>query len=144
MGNKFMGIRDKDGNYMEGVLETKDGLYIGKFEYNKPQSGKFVSKLDKNICYEGEFAYGLLYGKGTYKTDNIYYSGDFKLGVFDGKDKMIYINHNIYETYEGNCHNNCAHGKGILIFKNNDIYKGDFVHKEQQANMIAMYNMANV
>ena len=116
-------------------LTGKGSLYL---QNGKKFEGNFINGelngwcryiSDKAICYEGLFIDGVLNGKGEIITINenrkkYIYKGDIKNFIKEG----IGIEKTNDYNYEGEFHNDYKHGKGKIIFYNNNSvsYEGDF------------------
>ena len=116
-------------------LTGKGSLYL---QNGKKFEGNFINGelngwcryiSDKAICYEGLFIDGVLNGKGEIITINenrkkYIYKGD----IINFKKEGIGIEKTNDYNYEGEFHNDIKHGKGKIIFYNNnsESYEGDF------------------
>ena len=139
-------------------LTGKGSLYL---QNGKKYEGNFINGelngwcryiSDKAICYEGLFIDGVLNGKGEIltinenrkkyiykgdirnfkkegigveKTNDYNYEGEFHNDIKHGKGKIIFYNNNS-ESYEGDFKNGEITGKGFYIWKNKHTYLGDF------------------
>ena len=105
-------------------IRNNGEVYEGKFNDGK-LNGKGIYKY-KDILYIGDFENNLRQGKGEKITKNYYYKGHFNNDQIDGYGRIQFINSNEGESeYEGFFKQNNIEGKGILRWKNGDIYEGE-------------------
>jgi serine/threonine protein kinase len=133
--------------------QTND-LYEGKFRNKKPD-GFGTYHFANGDKYEGDFSEGELEGLGTYhsKEKKEYFIGEFKNGKPNGRGTYRFANgsrldsefkegipskFSTYYTidrdrYEGqiNLDKMIPNGKGILYYRNGDIYEGEFLNGDR-------------
>ena len=109
MGNRSSSLKVvpyKDDAIYCGHVSSKKDVLLGHGK------GKYIDSKD-NI-YMGEFRKDSFHGKGI-----LYYNAD------PSQDEL----HRPY-SYEGDWVNNMKHGKGKMVFTNNDVYEGEFQYDE--------------
>ena len=157
-------------------LTGKGSLYL---QNGKKLEGNFINGelngwcryiSDNAICYEGLFIDGVLNGKGEIitinenrkkyiykgdiinfkkegigieKTNDYNYEGEFHNDIKHGKGKIIFYN-NDSESYEGDFNNGEITGKGFYIWKNKHNYLGDFLRGKMHGKGIYKWPDGNV
>ena len=124
-------------------------LYEGKFKNKKPDGFGTYHYVNGNK-YEGEFSESAMEGLGTFynKEKKEYFIGEFKNGELNGRGTYRFANGSRLDSefkkgvpskvstfytaerdrYEGemNINEMLPNGKGILYYRNGDIYNGEF------------------
>ena len=67
------------------------------------------------------------------------YTGEFLENKFDGKGKIIYEEHDLYNYYEGDFSEGYMHGSGNLIYKDGSCYKGNFDKNNFKGNGVFIF-----
>ena len=106
------------------VIYNNGQAYEGKFTNGK-LNGKGVYKY-KDALYVGDFSNFIRQGKGVLMNNKFRYIGQFNMGKIDGYGKIIFYEDKEGEgEYEGFFKNNNIEGKGIMKWKNGNVYEGD-------------------
>ena len=99
-------------------------VYEGKFKNGKI-NGKGIYKY-RDILYIGDFENNIRQGKGEKITKDYYYKGDFNNDKIDGYGRIQFINSSDGKSeYEGFFNKNNIEGKGIMKWRNGNVYEGD-------------------
>ena len=117
-GNKYIGEWKNDQFHGQGILLSINGDY-----------------------YQGDFIKGKLEGSGIYYSlkYKYNYTGEFLENKFDGKGKIIYEEHDLYNYYEGDFSEGYMHGSGNLIYKDGSCYKGNFDKNNFKGNGVFIF-----
>ena len=149
-GKLFTPSSTKIGTWRNGQFSgwgreiMKNGeVYEGKFCDGKI-NGKGIYKYRNKIFYVGDFENNLRQGKGEKITKDYHYKGEFSRNKINGYGKIQFFNSKDGETeYEGFFKDNNIEGKGIMKWKNGNIYDGQMKYgkmngygKLYQKNMI--------
>ena len=149
-GKLFTPSSTKIGTWRNGQFSgwgreiMKNGeVYEGKFCDGKI-NGKGIYKYRNKIFYVGDFENNLRQGKGEKITNDYHYKGEFNGNKINGYGKIQFFNSKDGETeYEGFFKDNNIEGKGIMKWKNGNIYDGQMKYgkmngygKLYQKNMI--------
>ena len=121
-----------EGSFRAGQLHGKGKIFYqegdifeGEFTNNNKTKGRYTYS-DGNV-YEGDFLDGKFHGVGFFEFAQgpvRTYLGDFVAGFFHGKGSMIFSDDAIYE---GNFLHDKRSGKGKLTIPDGGTYLGDFV-----------------
>ena len=113
-----------------------NGLFFGKGSIKFKNGDEF-----KGEFYEGEMRKGtFIYGNEDNSEKNYIYIGELNGEIRNGKGKMIYRNRDIYE---GDWKHNKKHGKGILYFDKGK-YDGEFYKDYFDGEGTLTYNNGNI
>ena len=106
------------------IIYNNGQVFEGKYENGK-LNGKGVYKY-QDVLYVGDFMNNIRQGKGVLITKNFRYHGQFNMGKIDGYGKIIFYNDKDNNgEYEGFFKNNNIEGKGIMKWKNGNVYEGE-------------------
>jgi len=97
-------------------------VFEGRYE-NGLLSGKGIFLNAKNDKYIGDFKYMRRWGKGKLATNKFIYEGDFYNNDIHGKGQIIFIENEA--EYKGSFQKNKISGKGVFTWKNGDRYEGE-------------------
>lgn len=100
-------------------------------------------KNNCNVCYtpwSTNFT-----GKGEIKSDNdIYYCGEIETGRANGKGELYYLYSNERDNYYGDVVNGSCQGNGVLVYRNGDVYEGNFNDNYPEGNGKITYKNGNI
>ena len=106
------------------IIYNNGQVFEGKFENGK-LNGKGVYKYKDNL-YIGDFVNSIRQGKGILINKRYRYHGQFNKGKIDGYGKIIFYENNEGQgEYEGFFKDNIIEGKGIMKWKNGNVYEGE-------------------
>ena len=106
------------------IIYNNGQVLEGKY-YKGKLNGKGVYKY-KDVLYIGDFRDNIREGKGVLLNNKFRYNGQFNMGKIDGYGKIVFLeNKEGIGEYEGFFKNNNIEGKGIMKWKNGNIYEGD-------------------
>ena len=131
LGRLFTPNSKKIGTWRNGQFTgwgreiRKNGdIFEGNFKNGKI-NGKGIYKYKDKILYVGDFENNLRQGKGEKITKNYHYIGEFNNDKIDGYGKIRFYNDKEGKfEYEGFFKRNNIEGKGIIKWKNGDVYQG--------------------
>lgn len=110
-----------------GTCKIANGEYTGEL-VNGVRQGYGVMTFSNRDIYDGDWDNGSMHGMGRYKfwnkTKERYthsYKGEFNHGVREGKGKMEYSNHDVYQ---GTWQNDHRTGDGICWFADGSVFHG--------------------
>lgn len=110
-----------------GTCRLENGEYTGELEKGVRQ-GYGVMTFDNRDIYDGDWDKGTMHGMGRFKFWNKEkgrythsYKGQFNHGVREGKGKMEYSNHDVYQ---GTWQNDHRTGDGICWFADGCVFHG--------------------
>lgn len=110
-----------------GTCKIENGEYTGEL-VNGVRQGYGVMTFSNRDIYDGDWEEGEMHGVGRYKFWNKEkgrythsYKGQFYHGVREGKGRMEYSNHDIYQ---GTWQNNYRTGDGICWFADGSVFHG--------------------
>ena len=106
------------------IIYDNGQVFEGNYNNGK-LSGKGIYKY-KDVLYIGDFYNNRRQGKGILINKRYRYNGQFNMGKIDGYGKIIfYENREGQGEYEGFFKDNNMEGKGIMKWKNGNIYEGE-------------------
>lgn len=122
---KLVCFKDKDRVKMiltPNKHQNWSGVYEGQAQDDKPH-GVGELRISETEYYKGEWALGIINGKGVLKTNTFIYEGGFQGGAFHGKGSV-----NFFEKgkYKGEFLNGKFDGYGIFNWLCGKAYKGDW------------------
>ena len=104
------------------AITPDGGRYYGPL-VNGKLHGSGRIEWGNGEVYEGDFANGLMAGRGKLRFHNGVYEGEFRDGLMWGKGELRYDNGRFYR---GEFVRTEMHGKGRLETPQGDVYEGDF------------------
>ena len=112
------------------LIDSSGNKYIGEWK-NDLFHGLGILLSKNGDFYQGDFIKGKMEGSGVFYSSqcNYNYFGEFLENKFDGKGKITYEGHDLYNYYEGNFSEGYKHGSGNLIYKDGSCYKGKIISK---------------
>ena len=106
------------------IIFNNSQVFEGKYENGK-LNGKGAYKYKDNL-YVGDFINNIREGKGVLINNRFRYKGQFNEGKINGYGKIVFLeNKEGNGEYEGFFKDNNIEGKGIMKWKNGNIYEGD-------------------
>ena len=131
-GDFFIG-KFSNGNYLEGVLVTKEGVYSGQFINNKKNGyGRFY--FNDGRTYDGSWGNDYYNGIGTLynPSDKTASYGIWQNSVLKEikslqSSSFVHFD-NANHKYSGDYLNGKAHGSGKMAFVDGHIYIGSFTN----------------
>ena len=105
--SKLIQGRIKDGDKLDGY---------GKMFYNQ----------EKTIYYVGDWQNGKRHGQGTLHMKSYHYSGQWTNDKITGFGKITWPKGNPGLYYEGQLKESKYHGHGKFIFRNGDVFDGEY------------------
>ena len=106
------------------IIYNNSQVFEGKYENGK-LNGKGVYKF-KDSLYVGDFINNIREGKGVLINKRFRYKGQFNEGKINGYGKIVFFeNKEGNGEYEGFFKDNNIEGKGIMKWKNGNIYQGE-------------------
>lgn len=122
------------------LIDSSGNKYIGEWK-NDLFHGLGILLSKNGDFYQGDFIKGKMEGSGVFYSSqcNYNYFGEFLENKFDGKGKITYEGHDLYNYYEGNFSEGYKHGSGNLIYKDGSCYKGNFDKNNFEGNGIFIF-----
>ena len=153
-GNRIMGTyigeTQNEKPFGKGALYYDNGYkYEGEFANAFYEGEGILTDSDDRIVYEGFWKRGYYQGQGKlYQSDGSTYIGSFFKGKKNGRGTLTTASGEIIEGqwsadnyYDGGIQADKPHGKGKMIFANNDIYDGEWHLGEKSG--YGIYTFAN-
>ena len=123
------------------LIDSSGNKYIGEWK-NDLFHGLGILLSKNGDFYQGDFIKGKMEGSGVFYSSQCKYNyiGEFLENKFDGKGKITYEGHDLYNYYEGNFSEGYKHGSGNLVYKDGSCYKGNFDKNNFEGNGIFIFS----
>lgn len=113
----------------EGEYEWEDGKkYIGEFRNNVINGRGVLRDENGQVLYEGEYRNGMKDGPGVMHTKEGTYYGCFQSDYLEGKGVFVWKDRKVYI---GDFAKTKFHGRGLILFENDEISDGVWDNNKQ-------------